>query len=215
MMRLAHTLYWSTCPGTRRMNPRPRQSSSPIDPALIARVAKGDQQAFGQFYDLSSTLLFTLTLRILGDRDEAADLLQEIFLEVWRKGVRYDVGRGTPTAWLVTVTRRRAIDRLRSRTSKGYGVTDSIGDTGATELPDHTPGPFEINADLEQRALVKKAFAELPEAQQQALELAYYEGLSHQEIASRLNQPLGTIKTRIKLGMSKLKDLLRPCWEQA
>lgn len=125
------------------------------------------------------------------------------------------MGRGTPTAWLVTVTRRRAIDRLRSRTSKGYGVTDSIGDTGATELPDHTPGPFEINADLEQRALVKKAFAELPEAQQQALELAYYEGLSHQEIASRLNQPLGTIKTRIKLGMSKLKDLLRPCWEQA
>lgn len=198
-----------------RMESRSRQASSPIDPALIAKVAKGDQQAFGQLYDLSCSLLFTLSLRILGDRNEAADLLQEVYLEVWRKGVRYDVGRGTPMAWLVTVTRSRAIDRLRSRAAKGHGVTDSISDTGAVELPDHAPDPFKTNADLERRALVKKAFAELPEAQQQALELAYYEGLSHQEIATKLNQPLGTIKTRIKLGMDKLKVSLRSCWEQA
>lgn len=197
-----------------RMEPRPQQASSTIDPALIAKVAKGDQQAFGQLYDLSCSLLFTLALRILGDHDEATDLLQEVYLEVWRKGARYDVGRGTPTAWLVTLTRSRAIDRLRSRAAKGHGVTVSIGDTGAAELPDQTPDPFETNADLEQRALVKKAFAELPEAQRQALELAYYEGLSHQEIAARLNQPLGTIKTRIKLGMEKLKISLCSCWEQ-
>ncbi len=197
------------------MESRPQQAFSIIDPALIAQVAKGDQHAFGQLYDLSSSLLFTLALRILGDREEAADLLQEVYLEVWRKGVRYDVGRGAPMAWLVTLTRSRAIDRLRSRAAKGHGVTDSISDTGAAELPDQTPGPFETNADLEQRALVKKAFAELPEAQQQALELAYYEGLSHQEIAARLNQPLGTIKTRIKLGMNKLKTSLRSCWENS
>ncbi len=196
------------------MESRP-QASSLIEPALIAKVAKGDQQAFGQLYDLSCSLLFTLALRILGDRDEATDLLQEVYLEVWRKGVRYDVGRGTPMAWLVTVTRSRAIDRLRSRAAKGRGVTDSLGDTRAADLPDQAPGPFETNADLERRALVKKAFAELPEAQRQVLELAYYEGLSHQEIAVRLSQPLGTIKTRIKLGMSKLRDLLRPCWERA
>ncbi|MEK6618690.1 MAG: sigma-70 family RNA polymerase sigma factor, partial [Nitrospirota bacterium] len=190
------------------------QVSSNLDPELLARAAKGDQQAFATLYDRSSSLLFTLALRILYDRDEAADVLQEVYLEVWKKVVRYNAGRGSPTAWLVTLTRSRAIDRLRSRAAKGYGVTDSIDDTPAADLDDWHPGPFEDSADLELRTLVKKAFAELPEAQQQALELAYYQGLSHTEIAARLNQPLGTIKTRIQLGMNKLRATLRSCWGQ-
>lgn len=196
------------------MEPLPRLASSPISPELIARVVKGDQQAFEQLYDQSSSLLYTLALRILGDRDEAAELLQEVYLEVWRKLARYDAGRGTPTAWLVTLTRSRAIDHLRSRASKGHGVTDLLDETPATELRDHNPGPFESHAHQELRTLVAKALAELPENQQQALALAYYEGLSHTEIAARLNQPVGTIKTRIKLGMSKLQTALRPCWDQ-
>jgi len=196
------------------MESSPRQVSSNLDPELLARVAKGDQQAFATLYDRSSSLLFTLALRILYDRDEAADVLQEVYLEVWRKVVRYNAARGSPTAWLVTLTRSRAIDRLRSRAAKGYGVTDSINDSPTGDLHDWHPGPFEDSANLELRTLVKKALAELPEAQQQALELAYYQGLSHTEIAARLNQPLGTIKTRIQLGMNKLRATLRSCWGQ-
>ncbi|MEW6248181.1 MAG: sigma-70 family RNA polymerase sigma factor [Nitrospirota bacterium] len=195
------------------MDTSSRHASSLIDPKLMAQVVKGDHQAFSQLYDQSSSLLYTLALRILGNRDEAAELLQDIYLEVWKKVARYDVGRGTPMAWLVTLTRSRALDRLRARASKARTVVDSM-DLSTPHVPDQSPGPFEIQADLELRNAVSKALAELPEAQQQALELAYYEGLSHTEIAARLNEPVGTIKTRIKLGMNKLRTALRGCCDQ-
>ena len=180
-----------------------------IDPNLLARVLKGDQQAFSQLYDHSSTLLFTLALRILGNREEAVELLQDVYWEVWRKVSRYDVGRGTPVAWLITLTKSRAIDRLRARASRGYQATNSLEAGTAAEVADPGPSPYETQADQELRAAVEAAVAGLPHAQQQAIELAYYEGLSHAEIASRLNQPLGTVKTRIKLGMSRLRDSLQ------
>lgn len=203
----------STDQQIRSMSTPPRHATSTIDPALLARIVKGDQQAFSQLYDHSSTLLYTLAIRILGNRDEAAELLQDVYLEVWRKVARYDVGRGTPVAWLVTLTRSRAIDRLRARTTRGQQYTDTLDGTAAARLPDFGPSPFETQADQELRLLVGQAMGALPPAQQQAIELAYYEGLSHMEIATRLNQPLGTVKTRIKLGMSKLRDTLRTCWE--
>lgn len=183
--------------------------TSTIDPNLLARVVKGDQQAFSQLYDHSSTLLFTLAVRILGNHEEAAELLQDVYLEVWRKVSRYDVGRGTPVAWLITLTKSRAIDRLRARASRGYQATNSLEHATAAQVADHGPSPFETQADQELRMAVETAVAGLPIAQQQAIELAYYEGLSHTEIASRLNQPLGTVKTRIKLGLSKLRDSLQ------
>jgi RNA polymerase sigma-70 factor, ECF subfamily len=187
--------------------------TSTIDPNLLARVVKGDQQAFSQLYDHSSTLLFTLAVRILGNHEEAAELLQDVYLEVWRKVSRYDVGRGTPVAWLITLTKSRAIDRLRARASRGYQATNSLEHGTAAQLADHGPSPLETQADQELRIAVGAAVAGLPIAQQQAIELAYYEGLSHTEIASQLNQPLGTVKTRIKLGMSKLRDSLRQ-WQK-
>lgn len=186
-----------------------QHTTSMIDPSLLARVVKGDQQAFSQLYDHSSTLLFTLAVRILGNREEAAELLQDVYWEVWRKVSRYDVGRGTPVAWLITLTKSRAIDRLRARASRGYQATNSLEAGTASEVADPGPSPFETQADQELRAAVEAAVAGLPQAQQQAIELAYYEGLSHAEIASRLNQPLGTVKTRIKLGMSRLRDRLQ------
>ena len=191
-----------------------RRATSAIDPALLASVAKGDQQAFSQLYDHSSTLLYTLAFRILGNRAEADELLQDVYLEVWRKVVRYDVGRGTPIAWLITLTRSRAIDRLRSRSTKGQTATVPMDATMSSRVADLGPSPYETQADQELRMAVGSAMTVLPPAQQQALELAYYEGLSHSEIAARLNQPLGTVKTRIKLGMSKLRDSLRQFWEQ-
>ena len=189
-----------------------QHATSMIDPTLLARVVKGDQQAFSQLYDHSSTLLFTLAVRILGNHEEASDLLQDVYLEVWRKVSRYDVGRGTPIAWLITLTKSRAIDRLRARAARGYRATNSLEAGIASQLADPGPNSLETQADQELRLVVGAAMVGLPQAQQQAIELAYYEGLSHAEIAERLNQPLGTVKTRIKLGMSKLRDGLQQWW---
>ena len=196
------------------MDTSARRATSSIDPALLASVAKGDQQAFSQLYDHSSTLLYTLAFRILGNREEADDLLQDVYLEVWRKVVRYDVGRGTPIAWLITVTRSRAIDRLRARNTRGHRANVGLDTTHSSTVADLGPSPFETQADQELRMAVGSAITGLPPAQQQAIELAYYEGLSHNEIAARLNQPLGTVKTRIKLGMSRLRESLRHLWDQ-
>jgi RNA polymerase sigma-70 factor (ECF subfamily) len=191
-----------------------RRITSMIDPNLLARVVKGDQQAFSQLYDHSSTLLYTLALRILGNREEADELLQDVYLEVWRKVSRYDVGRGTPVAWLITLTRSRAIDRLRARAARGQQAMTSLEEGLTPQIRDLGPSPFETQADQELRMAVGTAMTSLPPAQQQAIEMAYYEGLSHVEIATKLNQPLGTIKTRIKLGMSKLRETLRHVWDQ-
>ena len=186
-------------------------ATSMIDPTLLARVVQGDQQAFSQLYDHSSTLLFTLAVRILGNHEEAANLLQDVYLEIWRKVSRYDVGRGTPTAWLVTLTKSRAIDRLRARAARGYRATNPLEAATAAQIADPDPSPSEAEAQADQdlRIAVGAALAGLPQAQQQAIELAFYEGLSYAEIAARLNQPLWTVKTRIKLGMSKLRDGLQ------
>jgi RNA polymerase sigma-70 factor, ECF subfamily len=194
---------------TARMDIR---NSTSIDSDLLTLIAKGDRRAFGRLYDRSSEVLFTLSLRMLGDREEAEDLLQEVYTEVWRKSVRYDARRGPPMAWLITLTRSRGIDRLRARASRGHGMTDSIDDAPVAQTQGHDPTPFDQQADAEVRVMVMKALVELPAAQRQALELSYYEGLSHSEIAERLKEPVGTIKTRIKLGMSKLKTALQPCW---
>lgn len=191
------------------MNKPSSHAATTIDADLLARVVKGDQQAFSQLYDRSSTLLFTLAVRILGNREEAAELLQDVYLEVWRKVSRYDVGRGTPVAWLITLTKSRAIDRLRARTARGYRATNSLKAETAAQVADPGPSPLETQAEEELRSAVGAAVAGLPQSQQQAIELAYYEGLSHTEIATRLNQPLGTVKTRIKLGMSKLRESLQ------
>lgn len=191
-----------------------RRATSSIDPALLTSIAKGDQQAFSQLYDHSSTLLYTLAFRILGNREEADELLQDVYLEVWRKVARYDTGRGTPIAWLITLTRSRAIDRLRARAVRGQNTTMPLDATLSSRVADLGPSPYETQADQELRIAVGNAITSLPTAQQQAIELAYYDGLSHNEIAARLNQPLGTVKTRIKLGMSKLREILRRCWEQ-
>src|SRR5713226_8689918 len=105
------------------------QSSSTVAPDLMARVAKGDQAAFEQLYEQSSSLLFTLVLRLVGSPGDAADLLQEVYLEVWRKASNYDHARGTPMAWLVTLARSRAIDWVRALAARGKGVTASLDDT--------------------------------------------------------------------------------------
>ncbi len=189
--------------------------ASVIDPKLMARVAKGEHHALSQLYDQSSTVLFSLALRILGNREEAADLLQETYLDVWRKVVRYDVGRGTPIAWLITLTRSRAIDRLRTRGSRTLRrINPSIDDAETSSVADRSSGPFDSQDDQELRNLIREAWANLPQIQQQTVELAYYAGLPSTEIAVQLNQPVEAVKTCIALGMSRLRESLQSYWEQ-
>lgn len=184
-------------------------AASAIDPKIAARAGKGDHLAFSQLYDQSSTVLFSLAVRILGSREDAAEVLQSVYVDVWKKAVRYDVGRGTPIAWLLTLTRSRAIDRLRAsgpRVPRQDGSSDGIQNAPT--------GEFEAPADQTLRTVMSKTLSELPQAQRQAIELSYYEGLLPVEIATRLSQPLDAVIARLRLGMSKLRESLYAYWEQ-
>jgi RNA polymerase sigma-70 factor (ECF subfamily) len=187
--------------------------SASTTPELLIQVAAGDAQAFSVLYDHTSSVLFTLAMRILNNREDASELLQDVYIEVWRKASSFDSQRGSPLAWMITLTRSRAIDRLRSAIARGTNITDSIHDKPVDDLPSYAPDPLEVRSLQEFRARVVNAVMELPTAQQEAIELAYYEGLTHTEIAARLNKPVGTIKTRIKLAMNKLRNALRPSVE--
>jgi RNA polymerase sigma-70 factor (ECF subfamily) len=171
---------------------------------LIRQVADRDREAFGRLYDAFSSLVFTLAMRMLKSRPDAEDLLQEVFAQVWRQAESYSPERGSPEAWLVNITRSRAIDKLRSvrRMEKNIVLTDD-------------PGRLESGADVESTAagneaklIVNSALAGLAEPQRKVLELAYFEGLTQTEIAARLGEPLGTVKTRIRAAIQRLRELL-------
>ena len=196
------------------MDATSKYAASTIESTLIARIAKGDHRAFSQLYDQSSTLLFSMALRILGSREEAEAVLEETYLDVWRKVVRYDVSRGTPIAWLIALTRTRAIDRVRNRNPRSRSQTTAGKDKDHGTLVDQAAGQFEAAADQELRNLIHEVFATLSHDQQQAIELSYYDGLPPMEIALRLHQPIDTVMTHIRLGMMTLRKSLDTSWEQ-
>jgi RNA polymerase sigma-70 factor (ECF subfamily) len=176
------------------------------DRRILGLVARGDGRALGDLYDRLGGLVFSLVLRIVDDWSEAEDLVQEVFAQVWRQASRYDSSRGTVAGWLVTIARSRAIDAVRARRARG-GTPPGGGDRPA---PESSSGPDVETAilELEQRNRLRGALASLPLLQRISIELAYFEGLTHAEIARRLDEPLGTVKTRIRLGLLKLRDAL-------
>jgi RNA polymerase sigma-70 factor (ECF subfamily) len=173
------------------------------DNDLIHAVARGDELALAACYDRYHLILFGLILRILHDREEAEDVLQEAFLQVWRRAADFDETRGRAFTWLVTIARSRALDRLRSAGSRTRLAEE------AALIPHDEVGDAAMDAvKSETGSMVRKALAELPEEQQKTLFLAYFEGLTQTEIAARLGDPLGTVKTRMRSGMIKLRELL-------
>ena len=166
-------------------------------------MAGGDEAALAKLYDSYRLILFGLLLRILHSRAEAEDCLQEVFLQVWRQASGFDEARGRPFTWLVTMARSRAIDRLRALSSRDRTVQDA-----ARETVEETSDAVTDAIRSEQAAVVRKALEALPPEQRRVLELAYFDGLTQSEIAARLSQPLGTIKTRTRSGMTKLRELL-------
>ena len=152
-------------------------------------------------------MAFGLILRILGDRSSAEEVLLDVYTQVWRQAGNYSRERGTPLAWLMTIARTRALDRLRSGRQE-MQRKESL--EVVADVRSHAANPEETTALNEQQRLVRKALTALSIEQRQIIELAYFSGLSHSEIATQLGQPLGTVKTRTRLGMIKLKELLAP-----
>jgi RNA polymerase sigma-70 factor (ECF subfamily) len=182
-------------------------SASIPDQDLIRQVAQQDKAAFSSLYDRYSQLALNLAWRVLSERQEAEDVVQEVFLQVWREAASYDQKRGSLSTWITTLTRSRAIDKFRSR--KARRVYDTVNEDilGLDEqLPDTEIRP----EDLDNTILVRKAFALLGREQRIAIEMAYYEGRSQTEIAEALREPLGTIKTRIRSALIKLRELIGP-----
>ena len=173
---------------------------------LIRRMAAGDRLAFAPFYDRYASLVFPLILRIVRDRADAADVLQEVFWEAWQAAARYDPTRGTPEAWIVMRARSRAIDRVRSVRRRSGTFVAPLDEAVAAAPDEGKPDPVELLSD---RGRIQGALERLPAVQRQAIELAYWEGLTQTEIAERLKQPLGTVKTRIRLGLERLREALR------
>lgn len=179
------------------------ESNQVTDINLLQAIARKDEPALAALYDRYRLTLFGLLMRILNSREEAEDVLQEVFLQVWRRAADFDERRGRPFTWLVTLTRSRAIDRLRQLSSR-----ERLVSSDAELVAFNVPDPAQNAYRAEQRDLVAGALAELSEEQRNALTLAYFEGLTQSEIAARLSSPLGTVKTRMRSGMIKLRELL-------
>lgn len=173
--------------------------------ALIARTGNGEEAAFAALYDATAALVHGLVLRILGDRSAAEEVTADVYFQVWRQAVRYDATRGTPLAWLLMLGRSRAIDRRRAGAGRAREAEPL---RSAEDLPAATPGPDEDAAIAQRRGIVVAALAQLAPEQRAPIELAYYAGKSHSEIAADLRLPLGTVKTRIRLGMTRLREAL-------
>jgi RNA polymerase sigma-70 factor (ECF subfamily) len=177
--------------------------------ALLDRVARGDATSFEQLYDRYSAMLYALLLRILGRPEDAQEVLQETFVKVWTNATLFDSNRGSEAAWLISIARSRGIDRLRSRRVRFDRESEAGREISYTAPASGTPTGLDAAVQSETRTAVRSALSELPQPQRVALELAYYEGLSQSEIAARLGEPLGTVKTRMQLGMKKLRDRLQ------
>ena len=179
---------------------------------LIRCVAAGDQQALASLYDSTSRAIYGLLLRILSDAGAAEEVLLDVYAQVWRQADGYSERRGSPLAWLVTIARSRAIDRLRrSRQERELSApleAASQRAAGGASAEDEA-------AAGETRAAVRAALHALPPEQREVIELAYYSGMSHSEIAAARGLPLGTVKTRTRLGMARLRETLKAVHERA
>jgi len=187
----------------------PDASMDTTSEALLPSVARGDTAAFESLYDRYSSTLYALLLRILANPEDAQEVLQEAFVKAWTNAKMFDASRGSEIAWLISIARSRGIDRLRSRRIR----VDRENDAGReisirSSFVESTTGADKAVQSQESSA-VRSALSELPDAQRAALELAYFEGLSQSEIAAKLGEPLGTIKTRMQLGMKKLRERLQ------
>lgn len=196
---------------------RPPAASSAVDacaavpPELLACVAHGDQLALAELYDRTGDLVHALASGILRDPGAAEDCVAEVFVHVWRHADRFDPERGSPETWLMVLTRSRALDLRRRRAVRPeQSLAGGALDEATASMPSRQVLPDEAGQHGERDAIVRDAIARLPQRQRTALELAFFEGLTHARIAERLDAPLGTVKAWINRGLHRLRDRLVP-----
>ncbi len=183
-----------------------QESDNELEARLINRIAEGDDSAFNDLYKRFSPSLYGMAFRIMNDAKEAEDVLQEGFTYIWRKASSYDPIRSSPFAWAVMITRNKAIDRLRVRQRLEKLREKVISEESF--YPDKDETSANQPTLRERGVLVRSALHQIPLEQRQALELSFFGGLTHEEIAERLDTPLGTIKARIRRGLLRLRDTL-------
>ncbi len=189
----------------------PDEEKHAVDAQILQRVAAGDQSALGELYDRFSRPLFSVALRVLNDATEAEDVLHDVFVTLWDKAADFESSRGHAFSWALTLTRNRAIDRVRSRKRRAEILAQSpAADFGYDEAADAKLDSAGTLWLKEKASAVRTAVASLPADQRTALELAYFSGLTQQQIAEKLSEPLGTIKARIRRALLKLRDVLTP-----
>jgi RNA polymerase sigma-70 factor (ECF subfamily) len=190
---------------------------TPPDRDLVARSAGGDERAMAQLYDRYGAVLYAVAYRIVGQRADAEEVVIEAFSQAWRDAARFEPGRGSVAGWLTMIGRSRALDLVRARNRR-----ERVATNAAADEPDAPPAmggwqsdPSERYDQAERRRQVQEALKVLSPPQREAIELAFFQGLSQSEIAERLQEPLGTVKTRVRLAMQKLRDALRPLFMES
>lgn len=184
--------------------PEEERPAAVVQQELLEKVALGDQQAFSRLYDLVAPRVFGLVKRLLRDHAQSEEVTQEVFLEIWQTATRFDPNKGGATTWILTMAHRRAVDRVRaSQSSRDRDTRVGIRDHKVDY--DNVSETIEIRLEHER---VEKAMTRLTELQRQAVSLAYYGGYSHREVAEMLSVPIGTVKTRLRDGMIRLRDEL-------
>src|SRR5213596_4331838 len=197
-------------PTTRRFSAPPQlEPGAPTDLQLMHGIQAEDPDALSQLYDRYNGILKALILRVIHNEAEADDLLQEIFMEIWNQAKNFSAAKGKPLGWMVTLARRRAIDGLRKK--QAYARAEERLQQETEQQPEawvHNTTEEEI-LDGDRRVLMRRVIGTLPLPQQQAIELAFFSGMSQREIAAKTNTPLGTVKTRLELGLKKIYDGLK------
>jgi RNA polymerase sigma-70 factor (ECF subfamily) len=183
--------------------------------ALLARAGIGDRAAFAQLYRATSSHLYAVVLRINRDRAQAEEVLQEVYVNLWRAAAGFDAAQGQPLTWLTSIARNRAIDSLRRQQSQPrlqssttYGDDDDSERDMLNEHPDDAPGPLELLSRASDARALAACLERLSSAQRQSVALAFYDGLSHAEVAARMRQPLGTVKSWVRRALITLRGCL-------
>lgn len=204
----ARAFGWSPSPAAAVFSPMVNQpESGDRDTELLRGIAGGDRLAFAEFYDRHAVLMFSVASRILNDPVEAEDILQEVFLQIWEKAGKFDPKLGKASSWAAILVRNRAIDRIRA-SQRRLRLAQAAAPELAFAADSATPSANERLHGAEKASLIHSAIQTLPEDQRHSIQLAYFSGLTHFEIAEKLQAPLGTVKARIRRGLLKLRDQL-------
>ena len=195
--------------------PSDRDSTAELEAeiALLKQIGQGDRSSFELLYERFSGVLFSTAYRVLNNQEAAEDVLQDVFVQIWEKAPLYDPARGKPLTWAVTLTRNKSIDRLRS-VQRRNRLNDDVEKQAATVEQFDDRSSLDAVNGIERAQMIRAAIGKLSAEQRQAIELAFFSGLTQTEIAERLNEPLGTIKARIRRGMMRLREVIEPQMEE-